>query len=646
MARPTPSLSYLVIYNPTLLPTASSTSLDDEDALEQSHILFYTSRDRAVSRDRMLRQVGLAKALISFSEMFSGEGPCENVHSQQKRMIMVSPERNYWIHACVDLPRAPRQSSKGKGKGKAEAVETTYEYREAAVHDLALRRQILKGYDTFKLLHGSFDSIIHRDGVPGLEKLLERFFVVWAWQWDIEEAPVFPTDLGLNLCAQNPRISALLTPFYDELPAESMPLVLSLSPPSILPPRKQPPHCPPSLYSHLISHIPPPPKRRSLSLTSTVSTLKPKPSENDMRAAETKSVTTKSFISALPSSKSWTNWTGYLSFGKAGGKNLGLWRDSDDTKKQATSPLDTDGASPSKEKLATLEVKVDQRALDEAIASDDDFGDGDGRPAEQFKEQDHGSRTGGDGLSIEVTDVSSPAQDSRLSQPNDLSPPIPAHSTSASSATSSGPDSPSPSSPPSPSSRSSLEPHPMFESLHVYIPSESSEKHFVQRRRVIYLSHRGLVFALVAPTEDEFNDEFVADLGSRAKTLLEDLGAAISRAEEPGSAAVQLAPDPTTGSVIFDPCAQTVRMVAPTSTLPSSHLFGTMDTLYGNPATLETVSRTPTNQWYVASRVTRRPIGEGEGPREEAEIYMEVVKKNASLVDVDHELQTALSSIC
>jgi hypothetical protein len=50
-----------------LRPTGSVPS-DDEDAEEQAHILFYTSKEQAVSRDRMLRQVGLAKALVNFSE--------------------------------------------------------------------------------------------------------------------------------------------------------------------------------------------------------------------------------------------------------------------------------------------------------------------------------------------------------------------------------------------------------------------------------------------------------------------------------------------------------------------------------------------------------------------------------------------------
>lgn len=66
-SRLAPNLSYLTIYNPTLRPS-QPVAEEDEDAEEQVQILFYTSKERAVSRDRMLRQVGLAKALVSFSE--------------------------------------------------------------------------------------------------------------------------------------------------------------------------------------------------------------------------------------------------------------------------------------------------------------------------------------------------------------------------------------------------------------------------------------------------------------------------------------------------------------------------------------------------------------------------------------------------
>ena len=31
--------------------------------------------------------------------MFNAGVPCENVHSQARRMVMLSPEPNFWIHA-------------------------------------------------------------------------------------------------------------------------------------------------------------------------------------------------------------------------------------------------------------------------------------------------------------------------------------------------------------------------------------------------------------------------------------------------------------------------------------------------------------------------------------------------------------------
>jgi hypothetical protein len=73
MAKIPQSLLYLTIYNPTLRPAHDNPS-NDEDAEEQAHILFYTARERAVSRDRMLRQVGLAKALVNFSSLVPSTG--------------------------------------------------------------------------------------------------------------------------------------------------------------------------------------------------------------------------------------------------------------------------------------------------------------------------------------------------------------------------------------------------------------------------------------------------------------------------------------------------------------------------------------------------------------------------------------------
>lgn len=36
---------------------------------------------------------------IAWYRMFGTTEPCDNIHSQSKRMVMLSPEHNFWMHA-------------------------------------------------------------------------------------------------------------------------------------------------------------------------------------------------------------------------------------------------------------------------------------------------------------------------------------------------------------------------------------------------------------------------------------------------------------------------------------------------------------------------------------------------------------------
>jgi len=72
------SVSHFIIFNPTLQrpspisPTKKDGDTDrdlEDDLKEASQILFYTSREGGrVSRDKMLRQYGLVKGLMGFTE--------------------------------------------------------------------------------------------------------------------------------------------------------------------------------------------------------------------------------------------------------------------------------------------------------------------------------------------------------------------------------------------------------------------------------------------------------------------------------------------------------------------------------------------------------------------------------------------------
>lgn len=64
-----PTLDYLILYNPTLQLEGTSDLRGDEgeDAAEAGQIVFYSSNGQLSTRDRMLRQLGLAKGLDQFA---------------------------------------------------------------------------------------------------------------------------------------------------------------------------------------------------------------------------------------------------------------------------------------------------------------------------------------------------------------------------------------------------------------------------------------------------------------------------------------------------------------------------------------------------------------------------------------------------
>ncbi|KAF9499338.1 hypothetical protein BDN71DRAFT_1384028 [Pleurotus eryngii] len=340
MGRIPPTLAYMTIYNPTLkLPDSQSD--DDEDAEEQAHIVFYTSKERAVSRDRMLRQVGLAKALVNFSEMFNADEPCNNTHSQSRRMIMLSPEPNFWIHACVEVAKStkPTPKAKGKEKDKPKAQEkgkdppSFYEYDDSSVHDLALKADIQRGYERFKLIHGSFTTILERLGKEALELQLERFWTVWAWSWNLEDGCYFASHLGVPMHPLFRQIQ----PILDEMGglSDDDPNILLIVPPHTVPSSKfMAAAYPSSLALHVLETITPiferrlKPKDSKASLSASIDTIRgtkgpPDASKVDSSNTSTHPRNNSNTFLGMPTMNAtmnkW-NWPGYLTFGKSSNK--------------------------------------------------------------------------------------------------------------------------------------------------------------------------------------------------------------------------------------------------------------------------------------------------------------------------------------
>ncbi|KAG9223660.1 hypothetical protein CCMSSC00406_0008543 [Pleurotus cornucopiae] len=665
MSRIPPTLAYMTIYNPTL-KIPDSQSDDDEDAEEQAHIVFYTSKERAVSRDRMLRQVGLAKALVNFSEMFNADEPCNNIHSQSRRMIMLSPEPNFWIHACVEVAKStkPTPKAKGKEKDKPKAQEkgkdppSLYEYDDSSVHDLALKADIQRGYERFKLIHGSFTVILERLGKEALELQLERFWTVWAWSWNLEDGCDFASHLGVPMHPLFRQVQ----PILDEMGglSDDDPNILLIVPPHTVPSSKfMAAAYPSSLALHLLETITPTferrlkPKDSDASLSASIDTIRgakgpPDSSKVDSSNANTHSRNNSNTFLGMPAMNvtmnKW-NWPGYLTFGKSSNKRPpemskppdnapGAEKDTGDQVESvppAEAPDDPQESASNADPVQE-DVAVDTASLQEAVndqlipptpPSEDTMGLGSSNPP---------------GDEVPPPEVNPPDQGEPSIQGTSPEKEVEADSKDEEEV----PRAPSPPPPPAP------EPLPEYSFVHVNLPDKDGPES-TTRQPVFYFTHQeysiGVAFvglkcdANLGLPQPQLND-LAAELRPyfhRIQDVLED---------ELLRSAVDLLP---TATKILQPKDRYILSfngftVSSTGFAShSEHLFNGQR-LQESPLDIsEAFARGQNPQhWHVA----RRGIGFGSGVNNingatvvtTGEAYFEVFRKETSLTDVDNAL--------
>ncbi|KAF8159510.1 hypothetical protein B0H34DRAFT_796751 [Crassisporium funariophilum] len=629
MNRIPPNLLYLTIYNPTLRPSGPVDD-DNEDAEEQAHILFYTSKERAVSRDRMLRQIGLAKALVNFAELFNATEPCNNVHSQTRRLIMVSPEPNFWIQAGIEVARInraddPKSKAKLKGKsadsGKEKAPAPMYEYEDGSVHDDALRAHVMKGYERFKLTHGSFTSILSSLGQQALELQLERFFTVWAWSWDLEDGHDFGEDFGPLLHLYFSPLLALVDEFSEDLSAQTIPVVLS--PPHIIPSsRYGDAHLPASLASHLLSIIPPPIDSTRSSdtlntLASSVDTIKGRRASDATVASGSNADSGNGTFLGMPAMnvdmRKW-NWPGYLTFGKGGNSKAG----SDKTvmpgleNEKMASGIPTAGVGQE----SHVEVDVNPSALEDAISSDS---------------------LSISGSSAAKNTIDDTEESSHVSQEDSVPA---ANGVVASRGMESPPESP-PLSPP---------PLPEFSMTRVHLapvlhPTATS------RTTIHYFVKSQFMLALIILQQDtaENSDTEAADVQSAAERVLKLFDEIESTIYDCGLKSVSDSlPSATKILQLQDRFLMSTGQythASPGFTSKSSHLFNAKAILDIDPEINEVFSRGQNPQhWHIAKRglgsgIMSTPAKEGnEIAGTDQGVFLEVFRKETSLTDVDNVL--------
>ncbi|KAJ2385238.1 hypothetical protein H4S02_004430 [Coemansia sp. RSA 2611] len=148
-------------------------------------------RERVVSLDTKLREIGLGAALIAFAGSFGGpqsEDPrarrqrrFHSVHTEKRRTLIYEPEPGVLVQLAVVLPRRVRPFGKEKD---AYSIE----FLDSELSDQALRAWLAQEYCAFVLLFGPVGRVLEAGASMGERQLVKRqldaFFGRTMWQWD------------------------------------------------------------------------------------------------------------------------------------------------------------------------------------------------------------------------------------------------------------------------------------------------------------------------------------------------------------------------------------------------------------------------------------------------------------------------------
>ncbi|WWD17044.1 hypothetical protein CI109_101481 [Kwoniella shandongensis] len=212
-----PSLSHFVIFNPTLrLPKSEVSKVgdgverdrDEEDDLrEAAQIVFYTSREAGgVSRDKMLRQVGLAKGLMGFADMLAkDDAKYWSIHAHKSRLLIYSPEPDFYIYINITLAHT------GEKKDPVPSAQ--------GLSDTMLVDALARGYEDFRLLHGTLSS--HPPSLA-TSSLFDKYFTRFAFSFEstyLTSPPPLSTWIGgypsSSSSSSSFSIANLVTPFRE-----------------------------------------------------------------------------------------------------------------------------------------------------------------------------------------------------------------------------------------------------------------------------------------------------------------------------------------------------------------------------------------------------------------------------------------------
>ncbi|KAJ1731676.1 hypothetical protein LPJ72_003812 [Coemansia sp. Benny D160-2] len=141
-----------------------------------------TTRERVVSLDMKLREIGLGAALLAFAGTFgTNSRRFHIVHSEKRRTLIFQAEPGVLIQLSVVLPRRVRPYGKEKD---AYSIE----FLDSQISDNALEAWMRQEYWAFRIMFGPIGRVMDGKRSSGVRQMVKRqldlFFGRTIWFWD------------------------------------------------------------------------------------------------------------------------------------------------------------------------------------------------------------------------------------------------------------------------------------------------------------------------------------------------------------------------------------------------------------------------------------------------------------------------------
>ncbi|KAI5809716.1 hypothetical protein DFH27DRAFT_494874, partial [Peziza echinospora] len=177
----------LAIYNPSLGAT---------DRTVNDQILFYTARTPQTPNEK-LRQIGLAQGVVEFSRGFTRSENLSNIETEKSRIVITEVEEGWWALAYIDNTRIT----------SGEPEHTEYSSREVSQPQLLIA-QITSAYQQYRFHYGTFSENIKTLGREEFCRRMDRYWLRWAWKWDVILSGNPAIDVWNGTKIAQPRLGA------------------------------------------------------------------------------------------------------------------------------------------------------------------------------------------------------------------------------------------------------------------------------------------------------------------------------------------------------------------------------------------------------------------------------------------------------